>query len=184
MSAEIDETLVPGTVFCTRSEGKAGKLIRAGAALLDEPNLHNHVALFHHWTEAVPWGLEGRPGGVGWVDMRKYVADKHTVDNRVQPDLTLTDGAQIAADMEEALLGKRYDWVAIGDATREALHMKDLWEETWSGEGTELTAGQMVCSSAAAYFYAQQGLMHPNDGDERHCHPSDWTQWIMTEAWA
>lgn len=172
--------LRPGTVFVTRSSGWAARLIRLGAALLGKPNLHNHVALYHHTTDGVPWGIEGRPGGVGWVDMRRYLKDKHTIDNRDQPDLSRSDGAAIAASME-ALLGTKYDWVAITDATRAALHLPDLWREDWHGQGVP---GQMVCSSAAAYFYGTHGFARPGNGDERHVKPADWTEHILLKQWA
>ena len=135
--------------------------------------------MFHHYTDDIPWGIEGRPGGVGWVDMRKYLKDKYTINNGQQPDLQLADGVKIAQDME-ALLGTRYDWVAITDATRQALHLPDLFKEDWHGEGVP---GQMVCSSAAAYFYGEYGLKHPNEGDERHCKPADWSEFIMLRQW-
>ena len=42
------------------------------------------------------------------------------------------------------------------------------WDAKWHGE----VAGQVVCSSAAAYAYAKAKVAHP-EGD-RGCQPSAW----------
>lgn len=66
----LQSILKPADVLVVRTSGFAADMIRLGAALTGKPNLDNHVAVMHHWDGEVPWGLEGKPGGVGWVDLR------------------------------------------------------------------------------------------------------------------
>ena len=42
-------------------------------------------------------------------------------------------------------------------------------------------AGQVVCSSAAAYAYGKAQVAHPSGN--RGCQPADWDQWILRRAW-
>jgi hypothetical protein len=167
----------PGTVLCTRSKGAAGWWIRFGAALRGKPNLSNHVAVAHH-TDAsgTLWVIEGRPGGVGWRDATAYLADKWTITNAAQP-VTDPQRATIATQME-ALLGTAYDWESIAaDALSDLGMTLPGWDARWNGQ----VAGQVVCSSAAAYAYGKAHVPHPSGN--RGCQPSDWTQWILTRGW-
>jgi hypothetical protein len=167
----------PGTILCTRSTGAGGWWIRFGAALRNKPNLSNHVAVAHHTDKAgTLWCIEGRPGGVGWKDAKGYLADKWTVTNVGQP-LTETQRYDIAVAME-ALIGTAYDWESIAaDALADlGMHLPG-WDAKWNGE----VAGQVVCSSAAAYAYAKAHAPHP-PGD-RGCQPADWNEWIHTRGW-
>ena len=101
-----------GTVLATRSGGFSSFMIRMGAALRNKPNLSNHIAVMHHVDQAgVPWAIEGKPGGVGWVDARNYLKSKWTITNESQ-NLPTAARPRIAADME-AMLGRAYDWPAI-----------------------------------------------------------------------
>lgn len=171
--------LKPGTVLVTRSSGFAGWWIRLGAALRNKPNLGNHCAVVHHTdAQGTLWVIEGKPGGVGWRDARGYLASRWTMDNSAQP-LTGTQRAAIARQME-MLIGTSYDWESIAADALSDLGMKlPGWDAKWKdGE----VAGQVVCSSAAAYAYGKAGAPHP-DGD-RGCQPSDWSQWIITTGWA
>jgi hypothetical protein len=43
--------------------------------LEDKPNLANYVAIVHHQdARKTWWGIEARPGGVGYVDMTMYLS--------------------------------------------------------------------------------------------------------------
>ena len=171
--------LEPGTILVTRSNGFAGFMIRFGAAISNKPNLGNHVAVVHHTDkEGTVWCIEGRPGGVGWKDARGYLASRWTMTNAAQP-LTETQRYEIAVAME-ALIGTGYAWDAIAADALSSLGMHlPGWDQKWSdGE----VAGQVVCSSAAAYAYGKATAPHP-EGD-RGCTPSDWSAWILTTGWA
>lgn len=62
-----------GDVVCTRNPGTgwSARIRRFGAALRDQPNTVDHTVVVHRRDAAgTLWGIEGRPGGVGEVDMR------------------------------------------------------------------------------------------------------------------
>ena len=170
--------LEPGTILVTRSEGFAGWWIRFGAAIANKPNLGNHVAVVHHTDEnGTLWVIEGKPGGVGWRDAKGYTASRWTHDNRAQP-LTGEQRYAIAVTMEK-LLGTEYDWASIAaDALADLGMTLPGWDSKWKdGE----VAGQVVCSSAAAYAYGKARALHPPGG--RGCQPASWSEWILTRGW-
>jgi hypothetical protein len=173
--------LKPGNVLVTRSEdgGWGSKLIRLGAALRDRPNLHNHVAIFHH-TDAngTPWVMEGRPAGFGWEDARRYVGNDYTMTNTGQP-LTDPQRAAICAAIE-GMEGTGYDWTAI--AADAAHDLGFTWQPTWPTANGLVVCGQAVCSAAACYAYDKAGVPRP-PGNPRTDQPEDWTTWITTRGW-
>lgn len=170
--------LKPADVLVVRTGGKMADLIRFGEGLAGKPNLNNHVAFMHHWDKNVPWGLEGKPGGVGWRDLRDYLADPFTMTNVLQPGRPDADRA-LAAEEAQGMLGTKYDWQAIlGDGFAD-LSVK-LWNQQWPHGKPP---GEVVCSSFAAYVYAQRGWAHPDLGHERYCQPSGWTDLIIRNKW-
>jgi hypothetical protein len=175
--------LLPGDVVLVRTEGLAGLLIRLGASLLDRPNVHNHVAIVHHRDPSgTLWGIEARPGGVGWIDMEGYLGDPYTTSNADQPK-TPQQREQIAA-VAESLLQTPYDWAAIAVDAMKAIRADRLWKAKSYGDG-EVPA-QVVCSSLADYVYAKVGLASPGliDGDAvRFTTPADWDLFIDTKGW-
>ena len=173
----LQAVLKPGDVLAVRGAGWEAEVIRVGEELSGKPGLDNHVAVMHHWQGDVPWGLEGKPGGVGWADMRRYVASEYTVNNCGQPGRTDAVRAQVAAEAEH-LIGTRYDWLAIADATLRAFRMDDLFSSTVNGT----VPGHIVCSSYAAFLYKLYGWDHPNVPD-RDCEPGDWTAFAMDHGY-
>lgn len=169
----LQDILRPGDVLAVRSTGAPAELIRVGEELAGKPGLENHIAIMHHYTGGVPWGLEGRPGGVGWVDLRGYVASPWTVDNCAQPARTDAQRAMVATAAQH-LIGTRYDWEAIADDTLRAFRMPDLFGKTIDGT----VPGHVVCSSYAAFLYERAGWARPVVPD-RDCEPADWTSFIM-----
>lgn len=173
MTVPAQAALKPGDVLAVRTGGLAGKLIRLGEAFGDKPNTANHIAVMHHWLGDVPWGLEGRPAGVGWVDLRSYLASPFTVNNCGQPG---RDDAhrKVVANLAERMIGSAYDWSAIADDTLRAFHMADLFASTLNG----VVPGHIVCSSFAAFLYERSGWQHPKVPD-RDCEPADWVSFIL-----
>jgi hypothetical protein len=171
MKATID-TLKPGDVFAVHS-GNNYDVIQFGESLMGEPNMDNHVAGFVKWDGKVPWGLEGRPGGVGWVDMRKYIGHPFAYNNVAQ-NRTEATRVTVASEAVE-MIGTKYDWEMIGGSALGALHVK-LYNLTWPHG---LVPGEVVCSSYWAYLYDTVQWAHPNTGDERQCDPGDWTNFII-----
>jgi hypothetical protein len=175
---DIRTILQPGDVLAVRGHSLPDELIRVGEEMSGGVGLDNHVVVMHHWDGDVPWGLEGRPGGVGWADLRAYLASPYTVNNCGQPGRSPASRVT-AAKQAQALLGDRYDWAAIGGDTLAALHVR-LWNLKFPHG---LAPGEVVCSSYAAWIYAYAGWAHPDPGNERDCEPSDWTAWSMGHHW-
>lgn len=169
-----------GDVLTVRTGGWGSYLIRLGERLHGLPSLDNHVVVMHHTDSAgVPWGIEGRPGGVGWVDCRPYLASKYTLTNADQPKTFVQRVA--VADTVQQMLGDKYDWVGIGADACKDLDLPLLFAKDWHGKGMP---GHVVCSSLAAYAYYTVGLGVPlaRDG-ERFCQPGDWTKFIKIKGW-
>jgi hypothetical protein len=173
----LQAILKPGDVLAVRGDGLAAELIRVGEELTGKPGLDNHVAVMHHWTGNVPWGLEGKPGGVGWADLRGYAASPYTLNNCAQPGRTGAVRAQVAAEAQH-MLGTKYDWASIADDTLRAFRMDDLFSSTIDGT----VPGHVVCSSFAAFLYRLYGWERPQVPD-RDCEPADWTAFITEHGY-
>lgn len=176
------DALGPGDVVLTRSKGWVGWVIRFGAALLDRPNMRNHVIVVHHRDDAgTLWGVEGRPGGVGWVDMTTVMRHRFTSDNHEQPK----DEAQraVVAEVVEAALQRPYDWGAIAQAAAEALRLNELWRHAEFSEGDTVPAG-VICSALADWAYERGGLPTPGGASRtRYTTPADWDAFIQGREW-
>jgi hypothetical protein len=136
--------VAPGDVICTRSTGWKARGIRFVAAIRDQPNLQNHVAVVHHLDDrGTLWCLEGKPGGVGWHTAGGYLQSPWTLTNAAQPK---TDAQRkIICDGMLAMIGTEYDWEAIADdAVADVFGLRDLWQPTWDKDEVP---GQVVCSS-------------------------------------
>lgn len=168
----------PGDILCVNTgNGIADKLIRLGAAVRNEPNLANHVAIVHHTDKAgVKWVLEGRPGGVGWADARNYLASPYTVSNVMQAKTAKQRNVITAGALK--MIGTRYDWAAIVDDAAQAFGI-DI--PGWSPAFGNQVPGHVVCSSFAAYLYAKASLAHPVGG--RNVSPADWVDLILKSHW-
>ena len=168
----------PGDVLAVRTPGRAAALIRLGEALAGKPNLDNHVVLVHHQDpQGRWWGMEGRPGGVGWCDIRLYLAGRWTVNNCGQPGRGPA-ARQRVCDAATVMLGTPYDWEGIADDTLRAFHMADLWSADWGGTAP----GHVVCSSYTAFLYQREGWARP-DTPGRDTEPADWTAFSMMNGY-
>lgn len=169
----------PGDVLAIRTSGDAAWWIRFGAAIRNQPNLSNHIAVVHHTDDkGTVWAIEGRPGGVGWVDCGKYLKSPALLTNAEQPK---TDQQRVTVcKTMEALLGTPYDWQAIIVDGAEDLGVKVAgWSPDWK---TGEVPGHVVCSSAADYAYFKAGLACPIHG--REVQPSDWDTFILGKGWS
>lgn len=169
--------LQPADVVAVRTGGAAAWWIRFGSALRNQPNLDNHIVVVHHRdASGTLWGIEGRPGGVGWVDVSVYysgVWGSYALSNIRQPkSASQRDGVCKTA---EAMLHTPYDWPGIAEDALEDLHLPELWAEKWNGT----TPGHVVCSSLASWAYSQYKLAAPKTADPRHIEPSDWAEFII-----
>lgn len=175
--ASLTDTLHAGDIIAVRTGGTAGFLIRLGAAFLDRPNMDNHIAVAHHLDQSGKfwWLLEGRPGGVGWADSRRYDV-KFMVNNCAQPGRAGADRAAVA-DKAKAMIGTAYDWQAIADDTLKAFHMPELWASSWQHG---VAPAQVVCSSFAAFLYEWKGWARPATDGDRDTTPGDWTGFCLS----
>lgn len=171
--------LAVGDVWSVRTTGWAARLIRFGAALRGQPNLDNHVVVVHHQdSNGRWWGLEGRPGGVGQVDLTSYLHNPYTITNSAQPK---TDAQRYnIAVGAEALLKTPYDWVGIAADGMDAIGAPHLWQQNWGSLGPP---AHVVCSSYAAWLYEHYGLDRPVNHALRNVTPGDWTQFDLEHGW-
>lgn len=172
MSVEVGDVLVVAT-----GNRLVQKLIRIGEVLRGQASDGNHVIVVHHQTDGVWWGIEGRPGGVGWVDLRQYLDNGRTVSNVAQPKTT--GQRNHIADSATAMLGTPYDWQAIAADALASLGIRDLFTQNWHGKGAP---GHVVCSSFAAWLYRDAGLAAPHRAD-RFVFPSDWADFCIDQTW-
>lgn len=169
---------LPGDVVCTRNKtGWAARLIRLGAALRDQPNTVNHVVVVDHVDDAGRlWGIEGRPGGVGEVDMTAYAASPYSVSNSGQGKLEVERIA--ICEAVRGLLGRPYDWAGIALDAAEAVGAQNLWR---SREWGPQAPAHVVCSALADWAYESVGLASPQP--DRTCTPGDWLEFIIERRW-
>lgn len=170
-----------GDVLVTR-EGNLfmSGAIRLGAALAHLPAFCNHVIIVHHQDSAGTWwGIEGRPGGVGWRDLTEPLKGTLTNANNWQ---TKTEEQRylIAVAAEELLkLETPYDWQAIAEHTRKAL---SLWKANvlareWKDDERP---AHVVCSSFADWAYETVGLANPGGNRQtRMTSPGHWDKFIL-----
>lgn len=184
--------LQPGCVLVVTGSSWTSKLIEIGAIIRGRVAA-SHVAVFHHVDNTGRrWGIEGRPGGVGWVDLGAYLDDRRTITNAAQP---LTGAMRkTITDTMVKLLGTPYDW--LGGIAADAADIQGLpvdWAENDPATGT--LPGHVVCSSSAAYAY--DVALAPNPGREQaggisaggpglweRVTPGDWASFITTNGWA
>lgn len=167
-------------VYAVRTGGLGPWFIRLGARLRGLPADVNHVAVMHHWDDAgVPWGIEGRPGGVGWVDMRRHFRSPATVSNAAQP--RTEEQRYLVAVALEKTLGTPYDWDAIFAAAMVSLGLPGLFAADWRGRGVP---GQVVCSAVAAWAHEQVGLARPTPPKAaRSVWPAHWSRFVRGGEW-
>jgi len=170
-------SIKPADVLAIRTTGRPAWWIRFGAAIHNQPDLSNHIAVAHHYdANGVLWCIEGRPGGVGWVDASKYIKSSYLLTNAEQPK---TDAQRLAVcETMKALLGTAYDWQAIvADGMADLGFTVPGWHPDWNGT----VPAHVVCSSAADYAYYKNGLACPKGG--RLVQPSDWDAFILNKSW-
>lgn len=181
------QPLRPGDVVCTRTpRGWQVFLIRLGAAFRDRPNTVNHVIVVHHRDDAgTLWGIEARPGGVGWVDVAAAVraSGRYSLNNVEQPKSDMQ--RQSICDAVAGMIGTPYDWTGIALAGMDAIGAQKLWRERTCLEQLKLDVppAHVICSSLADWAYDRVQLASPGLIGGRSTTPGDWARFIMEEAW-
>lgn len=172
-----------GDVLVTR-EGPwfVSAAIRLGARLAGLPHYVNHAIIVHHRDDAgTLWGIEGKPGGVGWRDLTEPLSWTLTNANNGQPK---TDEQRyLIAVASESLFATPYDWSTIGDHVRAALK---IWDKSASFRewGESERPGHVVCSSFADWAYETVGLANPGGYKQtRMTSPGHWDKFMMEQEW-
>ena len=163
-----------GDIIVIQGTSLTSKLIEAGEVIAGLPP-YSHVAGFDHFdSNGTPWGLEGKPGGVGWADLTRYLADPRTLTNFAQPK-TPEQRAHLC-DLNKSMIGTEYAWVTgiLADTYRD-LGGPDLWKPD---PATGVVPCHVVCSSYYAYTYARIGLASPRPQDWATTEPGDWAKFI------
>ena len=175
-----------GDVMVTREGNKLISLaIRAGAALAGLPAYCNHAIIVHHRDASGRWwGIEGRPSGVGYVELGKRLDHPLTNINTDQPKTE--DQRYLIAVAAESLLSIPYDWSAIRRHTEAALKVSELlsllpgvpeWDEN------EIPT-HVVCSSFADWAYERVGLANPGGHRRtRMTTPGHWDDFMLRRQW-
>lgn len=183
-------TLNPGDVVAVDTGNAiAADLIRLGELLDGTPAPANHVVIVHHRDQAgTLWGIEGRPGGVGFVDMARYtngVLAKYGNSNTALP--RAAEQSEAICRVSKSLFGTPYDWFGgIGGDVLTALRMGDLAKmlDRWWGWnspcGSAVRPAHVVCSSLAQWVYSRLGLPCPKVADGELTTPSDW--WYFNQS--
>lgn len=171
----------PGDVILTRGSAWTSRLIRFGAALLDRPNVYNHVIVFTHYDGlGIPQGLEARAEGAGDIDLRRTLASRWVTSNADQPKTASQRALVIEA--AKGLKGTPYDWSAIFVEGLEALRITRFW--TLAERPKDRLPTSLICSALADWAYARAGLANPGgDNATRLTTPADWDTFIRTRAW-
>jgi hypothetical protein len=171
--------LLPGDVLVLRGAGIEAQAIQVAAVLEGEPGISNHVAVLHHLTGLTWWAIEGRPGGVGWIDAAEYLKSAQMLDNAAQPK---TDAQrQLVTAALTAAVGTPYDWAGIARDAADALDLGHIFASTQWGSSVP---GHVVCSSLAAWAYYKGGLACPKVHPLAETTPGDWDDFILNHRWS
>lgn len=170
----------PGDILVVYDSTWPAWFIRLGAWLRFQPHKWNHVVVVSHQDDhGTWWGIEARPGKVGWTssaDMLRYMTSPKTIDNaRQEKPFELRQ--QIVHTVITLLNGPTYDWNAIIDNAALALRIKVLWRTPDIDTGKIPT--HVICSSLAAWVYARCDAAYPTYSRLRDVSPGDWAKFII-----
>lgn len=135
------------------------------------------IVVTHRDTEGRLWGIEGRPGGIGWALMDK-LAGHYGLSNAEQPK----DAAQRSKIVEtmKTLLGTKYDYDAYLQIALQTIGINTTWTDF---RGNDVPA-HFICSAVADYVY--EDLELPNPGGykvTRLTTPAEWGEFIDKKQW-
>lgn len=168
-----------GDVMVVYDSTLPGWFIRLSAWLRHRPAGWNHIVLVGEIDEAGNrWGMEARPGGVGYVDphsMKRYLNSRKTIHNALQPKTD--DQRNRIVSLGRALFKTSYDWNTI-----EREGFESIGWNVWAPDPiTEVIPVHVICSSYIAWIYEHIGIRHP--GTTMDVTPADWAEFILDRAW-
>jgi len=135
------------------------------------------IVVSHRDAEGRLWGIEGRPGGIGWALMDKR-AGKYGISNAEQPKSD-QDRVYIVETMK-GLLGTKYDYLAYLDIALQTLGITQEWKDF---QGNDVPV-HFICSAVADYVYEDRGLANPGGLKvTRYTTPAEWAEFIDKKEW-
>lgn len=135
------------------------------------------IVVTHRDDKGVLWGIEGRPGGIGWANLDKRDG-KWGLSNHDQPK-TAEVRARLVYAME-ALLGKPYDYPAYLKLTMDLVGISPRWTD-WNDEEIPTS---YICSAVADQEYENEGLANPGGSKiTRFTTPAEWAFFVDTKGW-
>lgn len=172
--------LGPGDVVATAGKGFWIGWIKFQALLTGKPALVNHVVVVSHRdASGTLWGIEARPGGVGWVDMSTWDKKAYAVSNHDQPK-TEQQRAKIVESAAQ-LLGTEYDYFSLVKIAMETLGLNALWHKEFPDDVVPV---HIQCAALADFVYEEIGLDSPGGaGRTRFTTPGDWHEFIELREW-
>lgn len=175
------KTLKPGDVIVTEMGVWIIRILIWIQAILTGKSKYRqsgHIIVFTHVdTEGRYWGIEGRPGGVGWAQLDKR-SGKWALTNVDQPK----DAAQrskIVETMKE-LIGTKYDYSAYVAIALQTVGITTEWTDF---KGNQVPT-HVICSAVADYVYEDVGLDNPGGYRiTRFTTPAEWAEFVDKREW-
>jgi hypothetical protein len=177
-------TVGVGDVLAVNTGTVFGHLIELGEEMMGEAHKVDHVIIAHHQDKlGTWWGIEGRPGGVGWRELDRYLDGDHVrFDNSNAWQERTAEQRKHIAGLAQLMLVTRYDWAGgIAADTFEAFNLPELAglvDRWWGWVPGADRPGHVVCSSLASWVYGKLGLDRPAVPAEVTT-PGDW--WTYNE---
>lgn len=135
------------------------------------------IVVSHRDTEDRLWGIEGRPGGVGWVNMDKRNG-KWGLSNVDQPKSD--EDRYVIVETMKQLIGTRYDYLAYLDLALATIGITPQWTDFVGNDVPE----HVICSAVSDYVYETRGLPNPGGKEiTRYTTPANWAEFIDKKAW-
>jgi hypothetical protein len=135
------------------------------------------IVMTHVDSEGRVWGIEGRPGGIGWADMTKRNG-KWGLANVDQPK-DLVQRSKIVETMK-TLLGTKYDYDAYLQIALNTVGINTNWTD-FNGDDVP---SHFICSAVADYVYEDVGLVNPGGMKiTRLTTPAEWGEFIEKREW-
>jgi hypothetical protein len=180
-TGNLRERVRPGDALVVHDPGLWAEMIRIGGFVEGQPHHWNHLVVFDHVDPVGTfWGIEGRPGGVGWRDIGHYLDDPQTLTN-IEQRKTAEQRAGITACMGAMISAHAgYDWPAI--AMDCLIAVNPIWGLRTDEWGSEVP-GTFVCSSSYDYAleHVPAGLVSPKR--DRYCAPWDFAALWIGRTW-
>lgn len=135
------------------------------------------IVVTHTDSEGRLWGIEGRPGGIGWAQLDKRNGS-WGMSNVDQPK-TDDQRAKIVNVMKE-LLGSKYDYGAYVAIALNTIGINTNWTD-FKGDDVPV---HFICSAIADYVYEDVGLENPGGLKiTRFTTPAEWAAFIGGTEW-